>query len=75
MTFSFSPVGFSGKHHRRQLSRWLAVLSEQIESVLETSSHLQAEHAEAQSAISDLVSKVSALEALKQAMQGQMQAQ
>lgn len=47
-------------------SRPLAVLSKRIESVLENSSHLQAERAEAQSAISDLVSKVSTLEALVQ---------
>ena len=58
-----------------ELSRRLAVLSERIESVLESDSHLQAEHAVARSTISDLVGKVSALEALVQATQGQVQAQ
>jgi hypothetical protein len=58
-----------------ELSRRLAVLTDRIESVLESDSHLQAEHAVARSAISDLVGKVSAFEALARATRGQVQAQ
>jgi predicted nucleic acid-binding Zn-ribbon protein len=58
-----------------ELTRRLSSLSDRLESALELSTNLQAQHAAAQSTISALESKVSALELLVQTTRGQVQAQ
>jgi hypothetical protein len=58
-----------------ELTHRLATLTDQLESALELSSTLQAQHAVAQGTISQLESKVSALESLVHVTQSQIQSQ